>query len=1055
MDDLNNLIWGNSGIDKAKNPKSSSTPLNALRGQSNISSTEKTSILSSNKTLSTSPNQSIFRNQAINPNSSVFNSTASSPNYFVSSIKSSSSSGSSPFNKSPVDSPKIIPTTNNTEAFDNILPFNKKQQNLSLIEQLKLQEQEQRRKEEEENKRYNEHYDQTDFWDSLENKGTRNVKINGNSTASDLRKTPSRQVDLFDDFLMPSNDLKRTESDSSNKMDKLYSQPNISLGNGRKNVVIPDTANKSSVSDDLLDFGIFEQAPKSSHETLEEKVADKVDPFHTTDNISLTGSRDSSIISTQRSVNIHKDHLVAQIVDMGFSAGEAETALAATSNGEDVSSAIDILFQQREVEEQVSRRQKTNRDAHKTPHPNRRRSNTAQAHSPRDDDDYDANDSEPEPRSRGRYPKKSSLGATRSNVYGMSISDGESSDRSSSSSNFYQSKEKLISTASEFGLSALKKASTLYKQSKEKVNKAIEELQKQQGNSDDDFKRPRWMQDQYFQDSDDYYSSEKYGDSTDQLNDTKYSDNKSREKYGKMERFGKFKDAYNDESGEEIGRSDKSPNTFNSISREIRDRLTGKNGLNVYDRYGNLERYVDSDNTSNENVSSIRANEKMKKLEKIQDGYDETSSEDERSPNRNHFAPTSSRSRKPIFNDTSSQRQTPKPPKPVVPPKKTKPDFESTYISPRRHQKNNSSKVARESSPIPATSSKSTPIPRPVIYASSEQLGNLETYKNKGNEVFKLGQFDEAERFYSLAIESLPAKHLQLVILYNNRATAKFKNGDHRGCVVDCSSALELIDDVTRPPPPGVEVNLRAQYAKALLRRASAYESMEKYDDAKNDYQQLVNSDPSNSSKVSDGLRRCQMAMKMNVNGEDSPEKASSKQTPKSTQKNSDFEDLSSTATYNSKSDSRSTFGVPLNEYGFIDPNINIPSTTPIDPNSPAVKELRGQARQQEYEESERLRHKDNVDQKIAQWRLGKETNIRALISSLDMVLWDGLGWKKIGLHELVTPAQVKIRYMKAIGKVHPDKLSTSTTIEQRLVANGVFSALNNAWDAFKAQNNM
>jgi len=53
-----------------------------------------------------------------------------------------------------------------------------------------------------------------------------------------------------------------------------------------------------------------------------------------------------------------------------------------------------------------------------------------------------------------------------------------------------------------------------------------------------------------------------------------------------------------------------------------------------------------------------------------------------------------------------------------------------------------------------------------------------------------------------------------------------------------------------------------------------------------------------------------------------------------------------------------------------------------------------------------------------------KEANIRALIASLETVLWPELGWVKVGMHELVTPSQVKIRYTKAIAKVHPDKVS-------------------------------
>jgi hypothetical protein len=59
----------------------------------------------------------------------------------------------------------------------------------------------------------------------------------------------------------------------------------------------------------------------------------------------------------------------------------------------------------------------------------------------------------------------------------------------------------------------------------------------------------------------------------------------------------------------------------------------------------------------------------------------------------------------------------------------------------------------------------------------------------------------------------------------------------------------------------------------------------------------------------------------------------------------------------------------------------------------------------------------------LAAWRLRREGNIRALLPSLDMVLWPELEWTPISLSELVTPAQVKVRYMKAINKVHPDKV--------------------------------
>ncbi|KIR42198.1 hypothetical protein I307_00672 [Cryptococcus deuterogattii 99/473] len=111
---------------------------------------------------------------------------------------------------------------------------------------------------------------------------------------------------------------------------------------------------------------------------------------------------------------------------------------------------------------------------------------------------------------------------------------------------------------------------------------------------------------------------------------------------------------------------------------------------------------------------------------------------------------------------------------------------------------------------------------------------------------------------------------------------------------------------------------------------------------------------------------------------------------------------------------------------------------------SAAVADLRKAAQALEAEEEARLKHKDNVDNKITNWKTGKETNLRALIASLDTVLWDDIvkeGGLKVGMHELVTDKQVKIKYMKVIARLHPDKLNTqNTTVEQRMLANALVS---------------
>lgn len=61
----------------------------------------------------------------------------------------------------------------------------------------------------------------------------------------------------------------------------------------------------------------------------------------------------------------------------------------------------------------------------------------------------------------------------------------------------------------------------------------------------------------------------------------------------------------------------------------------------------------------------------------------------------------------------------------------------------------------------------------------------------------------------------------------------------------------------------------------------------------------------------------------------------------------------------------------------------------------------------------------------LLDWIDGKERNIRALLSTLHTVLWEGeTKWKPVGMADLVTPDQVKKYYRKAALVVHPDKVS-------------------------------
>eukprot|EP00795_Rhopilema_esculentum_P004222 gene4222-20410_t len=112
-------------------------------------------------------------------------------------------------------------------------------------------------------------------------------------------------------------------------------------------------------------------------------------------------------------------------------------------------------------------------------------------------------------------------------------------------------------------------------------------------------------------------------------------------------------------------------------------------------------------------------------------------------------------------------------------------------------------------------------------------------------------------------------------------------------------------------------------------------------------------------------------------------------------------------------------------------------------PSSEAQKETLKQLKKQVV-----VKEDDPVKAKVREWADGKERNIRALLCSLDTVLWEGeTKWKQIGMHQLLQPSDVKKFYRKACLSVHPDKLTG--TPEEHL-ARAIFVELNEAWTLFE-----
>lgn len=333
------------------------------------------------------------------------------------------------------------------------------------------------------------------------------------------------------------------------------------------------------------------------------------------------------------------------------------------------------------------------------------------------------------------------------------------------------------------------------------------------------------------------------------------------------------------------------------------------------------------------------------------------------------------------------------------------------YVSPHRRPKGRGAFATPPSasrSSTPATPAAPPPA-RQLVPATEAQTSAAAQHKAKGNEHYKLGRFTEAEVAYSAAIAALPAGHIQLVPLHNNRAATWLKLGESTKAVQDCAVVIDLVGPKYHPSkeaplPADCDVKLGDALVKATSKRAQAHEMGEKWRQALEDWERVLGYDAAlgggSKAQASEGIKRA---------------KAMLDPTPKATPKPSK-------------------------------PSTPRPPSRPADVHkSAAVAELRKAAQQQEKEDEARLAVKDAVDAKLDAWRKGKETNLRALLASLELVLWDPV-LLKVGMHELVTDKQVKIKYMKVIARLHPDKLAgMNTTPEQRLLANGVFGQLSEA----------
>eukprot|EP01013_Petalomonas_cantuscygni_P018273 TRINITY_DN35668_c0_g1_i1.p1 TRINITY_DN35668_c0_g1~~TRINITY_DN35668_c0_g1_i1.p1 ORF type:complete len:290 (-),score=40.67 TRINITY_DN35668_c0_g1_i1:310-1095(-) len=124
-----------------------------------------------------------------------------------------------------------------------------------------------------------------------------------------------------------------------------------------------------------------------------------------------------------------------------------------------------------------------------------------------------------------------------------------------------------------------------------------------------------------------------------------------------------------------------------------------------------------------------------------------------------------------------------------------------------------------------------------------DQVTDPAEAKRLGNALFKDSNYTEAAEFYSRAIqlaEQQGKRDGELAVYYINRAACHSQTHSYKNVVADCTTALEV----------------DPQCVKAHLRRAIAYEGLEKWKDAAADYKEVQRLAPGTAT-ASAGYTRC------------------------------------------------------------------------------------------------------------------------------------------------------------------------------------------------------
>ncbi|KAL6154778.1 auxilin-like clathrin-binding protein required for normal clathrin function [Exserohilum turcicum] len=861
------------------------------------------------------------------------------------------------------------PATPAGDSFASLVSSNKPKDstnNLSLQERQKQIQAEKARQEAEKQKQWETAFGGADskHWDTLGGNSTQGPAI---TAAPRLSNNPFTNQRLSQTINKPfaglDTSLRRPEPPSPDEADLLAafnsaapvdasshfpvpsqtsgrSTPAYSANVSRGNTPLPPPAvsNNALLDDDDDVFGLKQMAQKSAspahpppaNDTNDDDdilglLGKPVSEFQHKEEPKLAARETTSETSRRPSPGPQNAHdkAVAELVDMGFPAEKSAIALATTESGLDVQGAVGWLLNQAHAEAK-QHTQSQSRDRSRHEH------DDFDDSSRRESSRHSGRASSREPRAGGSRPA-------------WMQDDGGRSRSSSRRQDGYGQEKDVTQMASEIGNNLFKSANSLWKTGRKQVQKAMADFQQES-----DPNMPKWMRDAQAAEAAPRSGRQQRTDqaATDEAmmleaggRPTRSSRTNEMRQHAEPLPVRQRREQEADRSGYPDRMSSQSPSQRQQAPK-VDKRPAAR-----------LTRQEVEEQSPQAYVSPARRKKATPQPEQQVDLF----SSEPAPPAQASRQPTSPQSNNPFFKATSNATsrppaRTPTPPRPKAP-------------------------------------------PRQIPQVSSLALTSSSADRQKGSEAFKRGDYSAAHDAYSSALTPLPQSHPVTIIVLCNRAITNIKVGDPKAAISDADAALAIIgaskgegEKIATGGAEG-EKDMKEFYGKALMRKAEALESMEKWAEAHVVWKEAVQNGVGGAVAIS-GRNRCEKA----ANGSSNKPAAASRPPPArkpAAPKPSAMSDLGGASTADSE----------------------------------AVKRMKAANAAAERADDEKFALTDQVDAKLIAWKGTKADNLRALLGSLDKVLWEDAGWKKVNMGDLVMPNKVKIIYMKAIAKVHPDKV--------------------------------